>query len=124
MVRNASPMARWLEASAQVETFDDELRAEFIGPGVATYPAVAPEPDDEIDASHLSLLVETRELEHISGLMEIPQLREATTQFERKYIHRSLLRNKWDIAKTAADLGVADADLQGKIRSLNITFVE
>jgi len=81
-------------------------------------------PDDEIDASHLSLLVETRELEHISGLMEIPQLREATTQFERKYIHRSLLRNKWDIAKTAADLGVADAELQGKIRSLNITFVE
>jgi len=81
-------------------------------------------PDDEINASHLSLLVETRELEHISGLMEIPHLQEATAQFERKYIHRVLMRNKWDVPKTAADLGVSDFDLQGKIKSLRITLVE
>ena len=81
-------------------------------------------PDDEINASHLSLLVETRELEDISDLMEIPQLREATARFERRYIHRILMRNKWDVPKTAADLGVADAELRGKIKSLNITLVE
>ncbi len=31
-----------LQASTQVETFDEELRAEFIQAGVATYPPVAP----------------------------------------------------------------------------------
>jgi len=56
--------------------------------------------------------------------MEIPQLREATARFERKYIHRILMRNRWDVPKTAADLGVADAELRGKIKSLNITLVE
>jgi agmatinase len=34
-----------LDASQQVEWFDDELRAEFVEAGVATYPAVAPADD-------------------------------------------------------------------------------
>lgn len=38
----AAGPAAILEASMQVETFDDELRAEFIDAGVATYPAVEP----------------------------------------------------------------------------------
>ncbi len=41
----AAGPAAILEASGQVETFDDELRAEFIDAGVATYPAVTPAED-------------------------------------------------------------------------------
>ena len=46
----AAGPAAILEASTQVETFDDELRAEFIGPGVATCPAVPPAdtPDEQM----------------------------------------------------------------------------
>lgn len=81
-------------------------------------------PDDEINASHLSLLVETREAEYLADLLENPSLEQAKEHFERKYIHRLLLRNRWEIAKTAHDLRIVEGELRQKIKALNITFID
>ena len=81
-------------------------------------------PDDEINASHLSLLVETRELQFIPGISEDQSLRLATEQFERKYIHKILMKNNWDVARTSADLKIDEPQLRQKIKTLNITFID
>jgi two-component system nitrogen regulation response regulator NtrX len=79
--------------------------------------------EDEITSSHLSLLVETRELEYISGFFEGSSLEKAKEQFERRYIHGALLRYNWDVSKVAAALKIEEARLREKMRELNITFV-
>lgn len=81
-------------------------------------------PEDEIRASHLSLLVETREVEFETGIFEGPALEEAKDQFERKFIHRALVRNKWEIPKTASELNISQDELKDIIHMLNITFIE
>jgi two-component system nitrogen regulation response regulator NtrX len=81
-------------------------------------------PDDEINASHLSLLVETRELQFIPGISENQELKLATEQFERKYIHKILMKNSWDLRRTSADLKIEERQLQEKIKNLNITFID
>jgi len=79
--------------------------------------------EDEIASSHLSLLVETRELEHVSHFFEGHSLEKAEEQFQRRYIHRVLMRNNWEIPKAAFDLKIDEASLREKIKALNITFV-
>jgi two-component system nitrogen regulation response regulator NtrX len=79
--------------------------------------------EDIITGSHLNLLVETRELEYVSGLIEGRSLDTAKGQFERRYIHAALMRNGWDIGKTAADLNIDEALLKERIQALKITFV-
>lgn len=81
-------------------------------------------PEDEISAAHLNLLVETRESEHIAGLMENQSLEQVRNQFERQYIHKTLLRNRWNLDRTAAALQVDEKELRKMIRLLNITFVD
>jgi two-component system nitrogen regulation response regulator NtrX len=79
--------------------------------------------EDEISGSHLSLFVETRELEYISGFFEGHSLEKAKEQFERRFIHETLMRNNWEIPKAASDLKIDEATLKEKINALNITFV-
>lgn len=80
--------------------------------------------EDEIQADHLSLLVEARELEYMPGMNNRHSLRWAISQFEKKYIHRVLIKNDWDIQKTAADLEIQLEELQKKIIYLNITLFD
>ena len=75
-----------------------------------------------ITGSHLSLLVETRELEYFPSFFEGHSLKKAKDQFERQYIHRALLRNNWEIPKAASDLKLDEAKLKEKIKALNIAF--
>jgi two-component system nitrogen regulation response regulator NtrX len=79
--------------------------------------------EDVITSSHLVLLVETREFEYVTGIFEGRPLEKAKDQFERRYIHAALLRNSWDVAKAASDLGIDEARLRERMRVLNITFV-
>jgi len=78
--------------------------------------------EDEITSSHLSLFVETRELEGVSDFFEGHSLDKAREQFERRYIHRALMRNNWEISRAASDLKIDEARLREKIKALNITF--
>jgi two-component system, NtrC family, nitrogen regulation response regulator NtrX len=83
-------------------------------------------PDDVITAAHLTLLVETRELEYLSGFFEGKESRtldRARERFERRYIHGILMRNGWDIPQSASDLNLEEGQLREKIKALNITFV-
>jgi two-component system, NtrC family, nitrogen regulation response regulator NtrX len=81
-------------------------------------------PDDEISAAHLGLLVEAREIELVPGGTEGRSLEAAREQFERRYIHRALGRNGWDVPRTAVELKLAEAELQARIKALGITFIE
>ncbi len=78
--------------------------------------------EEEITAAHLSLFVETRELEAREDLFEGHSLEKAKEQFERRFIHQALLRNNWEIPRTATELKVDEASLREKIKTLNITF--
>jgi len=79
--------------------------------------------EDNIEASHLSLLVEPIESQFIPGLREIKSLETATEEFEREYIHHALVRNKWDLEKTSSELNIERRQLDKKIVSLGITFL-
>jgi two-component system nitrogen regulation response regulator NtrX len=80
--------------------------------------------DDEIGASHLNLLVEARELESMPGLHNHPTLGQAALLFEKKFIHRALTKNRWDLAKTAAELDLNGEALKEKIKAFNITLFD
>jgi two-component system nitrogen regulation response regulator NtrX len=78
--------------------------------------------DEEIKASHLSLLVEPRESEYAHGFNKNRPLKQATKQFEKEYIHKALIRHNWDLYETAADLNVDRDRLSEKIKKMGITF--
>ncbi len=80
--------------------------------------------DDQIGVSHLSLLVEARELESMPGLHNHPTLGQAAQLFEKKFIHRALTKNRWDLSKTAAELDLEAGVLKEKIKDLNITLFD
>ncbi len=80
-------------------------------------------PDEEIKASHLSLLVESREPQSLSGFNKSESFRQAREQFERAYIHKALIKYRWDLSKTAFELGIDKSQLKKKIRGLGITFL-
>jgi two-component system nitrogen regulation response regulator NtrX len=79
--------------------------------------------DEEIKASHLSLLVEPRESEHAPGFDKNRPLKQASEQFEKEYIHEALIRHDWDMSRTASDLKVSRGRLSEKIKKLGITFL-
>ena len=79
-------------------------------------------PDEEIKASHLSLLVESRESPSITGHDTTWSLKQARLQFEKEYIHKILIKHKWDTSKAAADLRIDRDELSKKIKKLGITF--
>ena len=80
--------------------------------------------DETIGVAHLNLLVETREQEQIPGLHPFPTLADAAQAYERKYIHRTLVRHGWDLAKASAALDLAPAVLREKIQSHRISFID
>ncbi len=79
--------------------------------------------DDEIKASHLSLLVESREPQSAPILAGHQSLKQARIQFEREYIHGALIKHKWDIGETASALKIEKSELKKKIKTLGITFL-
>jgi two-component system nitrogen regulation response regulator NtrX len=80
-------------------------------------------PDEEIRASHLSLLVESREAQRLPGSNKNQSLRQAKGLFEREYIHKALIKNKWDLSKAASDLKIEKNELNKKIKIFGITFL-
>jgi two-component system nitrogen regulation response regulator NtrX len=79
--------------------------------------------EDEIKASHLPLLVEPRESEFIPGLDEKQTLERAREQFERDYIHKTLVRHNWDTVKAARELKVRKDRFHEKMKTLGISFL-
>ena len=80
-------------------------------------------PDDEIKVSHLSLLVESRESQSFPGPDKKVSLKQASEQFEKEYIHRNLIKHKWDLSKAAADLKLNRDQLDKRIKKLRIAFL-
>lgn len=76
--------------------------------------------DDEIKASHLSLLVEPIETQFINGMERNIPLPKAIKAFEKSFIQRTLLNNNWKISKTAAALQIEEKTLEKKIEDLGI----
>lgn len=72
-------------------------------------------PSDIIDVKGLSFIKETE-----TDYMSYKTLREAREQFERHFIIRKLQENKWNISKTAEELGIERSNLHKKIRALKI----
>ena len=79
--------------------------------------------DNEIKAKHLSLLVEPIESQIEPTISETQSLENATAQFEKEYVHQSLIKNKWDLTKTADELGLDRKKLNKKIIDFGITFL-
>ncbi len=79
--------------------------------------------DDEIGVGHLNLLVEIREHGEIPGLAAARSLHEASLAFERGYLQRALVRNGWNAARTAAELGITPDVLKDKIKTHRIRFL-
>ncbi|MBE0460716.1 MAG: sigma-54-dependent Fis family transcriptional regulator [Candidatus Aminicenantes bacterium] len=80
-------------------------------------------PDDEIKESHLSLLVEPREMQYVSGINQNQPLDEAKIYFEIEYIHNTLIRNNWNLSKSATELNIEKEALRKKIMDLGIKFL-
>jgi two-component system nitrogen regulation response regulator NtrX len=79
--------------------------------------------DDEIKANHLSLLVEPIESQIAPSLAEPKSLEKATEQFEKEYVHQALIKNKWNLTKTADELRIDRKRLNKKIVDFGITFL-
>ncbi|NOR13085.1 MAG: response regulator [Candidatus Aminicenantes bacterium] len=79
--------------------------------------------EDEIKANHLSLLVEPIESQIAPGLVETKSLENTIQQFEKEYVHQALIKNKWDLTKTADELGIDRKKLNKKIIDFGITFL-
>ncbi len=79
--------------------------------------------EDKIKAYHLYLLVEPRESQFIPGLIEDQPLMQAREQFERVYIHKSLMKHSWDLTKTASNLNIEKELLCEKIKNMKISFL-
>ena len=79
--------------------------------------------DDEIKASHLFLLVEPMESQFSPRLNKRKILKEAREQFDKEFIHKTLIRNGWDITKAANELEIDKNMLQANIKRLKIQFL-
>ena len=77
----------------------------------------------EIKSTHLSLLVEPIEAQFVSNVEENQPLVQAKEQFEKDYIHKTLLHNNWDIPKAASELKLDNKVLEEKIKALGIAFL-
>lgn len=80
-------------------------------------------PEEEINGSHLSLLVEPIESMLSSKTKEFQPITKAREQFEREYIHKALVAHNWDSSKTASALNMDINQLHQKIKSLGVSFL-
>jgi len=79
--------------------------------------------EDEIQTSHLHLLVEPRESRFIGAGDDRLSLRAAREHFDREFIHHTLLRNGWDLLKSAKDLRIDRNTLEANIQRLGIRIL-
>ncbi len=79
--------------------------------------------EPEINTSHLYLLVEPRESQLLPGFNAGPSLKSVRDNFEREYIHKTLVENNWDLSKTATDLKITKNELESDIKRLGIQFL-
>ncbi|MFO7866070.1 MAG: sigma-54 dependent transcriptional regulator [Candidatus Aminicenantes bacterium] len=79
--------------------------------------------EPEINTSHLYLLVEPRESQFLPGFNAGPSLKSVRDNFEREYIHKTLVENNWDLSKTATDLKITTNELESDIKRLGIQFL-
>lgn len=79
--------------------------------------------DEEINGSHLSLLVEPREYRLSSNMSEFQPIYKAREQFEREYIRKALVAHHWDFSKTAQVLNLEQQELYQKVKKLGISFL-
>lgn len=79
--------------------------------------------EKEIRSSHLFLLVEPMESKLIPGIDSEQPLEKAREQFEREYIHKTLIKHNWDISKAASELKIKKDDFHEKIKTLGISFL-
>ncbi len=79
--------------------------------------------EPEINSSHLHLLVEPRESQLHPGIEAGQPLESARSEFEREYIHNNLVKNNWDLPKTAAALRIEPDKLEADIKRLGIQFL-
>ncbi|MCR6544348.1 sigma 54-interacting transcriptional regulator [Dehalobacterium formicoaceticum] len=80
--------------------------------------------DDELDLEHLPMyfqerLLKTKEIsKYMPGIQGT--LRSNLQEFEKRLIYDALLRNSWNITRTAQELGILRQNLQHKIKVLNL----
>jgi two-component system, NtrC family, nitrogen regulation response regulator NtrX len=121
-----------LESGRKQKTMTDDAMQAFINyswPGnvselsnvVERFVIMIKEP--EINSSHLHLLVEPRELQLHPGINSGQPLESARNEFEREYIHKNLLKNNWNLPKTADDLQIEMNELRADIKRLGIQFL-
>jgi len=70
--------------------------------------------------SHLFKGPSPSRLDQETSMDLFPSLREARADFERRFIHRKLLANDWNVSKTAEELQIERSNLHRKIKSLRI----
>jgi len=78
--------------------------------------------EDEIKSSHLSLLVEPREIQFMPGFNKNFPLKKARVQFDKEFIHKALIHNDWDLPRTAQELEIEQTTLEANIKRLGIQF--
>ena len=81
-------------------------------------------PDDTINASHLSLLVEPMETEIGMEKPRKTSLENAVFQFEKEFIHQTLLNHNWNLPDAAGELKITPAKLESKIKAYGISFID
>jgi len=78
--------------------------------------------EDEINSSHLYLLVEPIESEFLQEAKKATSLKKARENFDKEFIHNTLVKNSWDLDKAASELEIDKKTLQANIKRLGICF--
>ncbi|MFW6123874.1 MAG: sigma-54-dependent transcriptional regulator [Acidobacteriota bacterium] len=78
--------------------------------------------EDEINSSHLYLLVEPIESEFLHEIKKSISLKKARENFDKEFIHHALVRNNWNLDKAATELEIEKKTLQSNIKRLGIHF--
>jgi len=79
--------------------------------------------EDEVQASHLYLLVEPRESQFSTILKDKLTLKEAREHFDREFLHQALIRNNWELPAAADELKIELDTLKANIDRLKIHFL-
>ena len=86
-------------------------------------------PEATIDASHISLLLQSHPSMSGGGVSAAPSplatknfdsLKDARNAFEREYISRKLREHNWNVSRTADDLKIERSHLHRKIKLLSV----
>jgi len=79
--------------------------------------------EEEIKPSHLTLLVEPREAQFGPELNKEQSLETAKEQFEREFLHKTLVKHNWDLSQAASELKIQKEHFHEKLKNLGISFL-